>query len=157
MYYFSDILDGVILNAENDMEIAKDFIRNMKREFSDMKLCMMTFDELHIGMSMFESAAKLFDTSRFLLVLVTKNFMNAGLQRFLNEVFLINVISFTEKNSRLILVIVDRNCYLPELAPLIPLQYCRYLDAKTANKSDTSFIRTFQRLVESGREKYLTS
>ena len=88
---------------------------------------------------------------------MTQNFVNADLPRFLNEISLIETITFQEKNNRLIPVSTDSNGYLPELAPLIPLNYKRYLQAKSEQKSDNSFLRSFKMLITDGRKKYLVN
>ena len=88
---------------------------------------------------------------------MTQNFVNADLPRFLNQFYLIETMTFQEKNNRLIPVSADSNAYLPELAPLIPLNYKRYLQAKSEQKSDSSFQRSFKMLITNGRKKYLVN
>lgn len=127
----------------------------MEREFPDLNLNMSIYENLLLGTSLFGSAANLFESCRFLFVFVTQNFVDADLQRFLNEISLIETITFQEKNNRLIPVSADSNVYLPELAPLIPLNYKRYLQAKSKQNSDSSFLRGFKMLIIDGRKKFL--
>ena len=49
----------------------------------------------------------------------------------------------------------DSNGDLPELAPLRPLNYRGYLQARSEQKSDSSFLRNFRMLITDGRKKYL--
>ena len=151
----TDIADAVVLHAENDREPAIEFITNMEREFPDLNLNITIYDNLNPGKSLLGSAADLYDSCRFLFVFVTKNFVKADLERFLNEIALIETITFQEKNNRLIPVSTDSNVYLPELAPLIPLNYKRYLEAKSKERSDSSFLRGFKMLIIDGRKKFL--
>ena len=152
-----DIADAVVLHADDDREAAKEFIANMEREFPDLNLNITIYETLTPGKYLLGSAANLYDNCRFLFVFVTQNFVNADLPRFLNEISLIETITFQEKNNRLIPVSTDNNGYLPELAPLIPLNYKRYLQAKSEQKSDSSFLRSFKMLITDGRKKYLVN
>jgi hypothetical protein len=86
---------------------------------------------------------------------MTQNFVNADLPRFLNQFYLIETMTFQEKNNRLIPVSADSNGDLPELAPLRPLNYRGYLQARSEQKSDSSFLRNFRMLITDGRKKYL--
>ncbi|CAG2210936.1 unnamed protein product [Mytilus edulis] len=150
------ITDAVILHAEDDRELVLELIQNMETEFPELKLNLKIFEELNVGKSMFASAPLLFGTCRFLFVFVTKAFAKDDLPRFVNEILLMETITFKDKSSRLIPVLKDE-CYLPELGPLIPLKYNRYLEGKSRGKKDSGFLRGFKRLVENGRINYLTS
>ena len=151
----TDIADAVVLYANADREAAKEFITNMKKEFPDLDLSITTFENLLPGTHLFESAAILFKSCRFLFVFVTKNFVDSGLPWFLSEISLIQTITFQEKNNRLIPVSTDSNGDLPELTPLIPLNYRGYLQAISERRSDSSFLNTFEKLITDGRNKYL--
>ena len=153
----TDIVDAVVLYANDDREAAKEFITNMKKEFPDLDLSITTFENLLPGTHLFESAAILFKSCRFLFVFVTKSFVDSGLPRFLSEISLIQTITFQEKNNRLIPVSTDSNGDLPELTPLIPLNYRGYLQAISEQKSDSSFLNTFETLITDGRSKYLVN
>jgi hypothetical protein len=127
----------------------------MKREFPDLDLSITTFENLLPGKRLWKSAALLFKSCRFFFVFVTKNFVDSDLPKYLSEISLIETITFQEKNNRLIPVSTDSNGYLPELAPLIPLNYRGYLQAKSERRSDSSFLNTFEKLITDGRNKYL--
>jgi len=129
----------------------------MEMENPDLDIDITIYENLTPGKNLLGSAANLYDSCRFLFVFVTQNFVNADLPRFLNEISLIETITFQEKNNRLIPVSTDSNGYLPELAPLIPLNYRRYLQAKSEQRSDSSFLRSFKMLITDGRKKYLCS
>lgn len=156
IHFFTAITDAVILHAEDDRELVLELIQNMETEFPELKLNLKIFEELNVGKSMFASAPLLFGTCRFLFVFVTKAFAKDDLPRFVNEILLMETITFKDKSSRLIPVLKDE-CYLPELGPLIPLKYNRYLEGKSRGKKDSGFLRGFKRLVENGRINYLTS
>ena len=129
----------------------------MEREFPDLNLNITIYEALMPVTYLLESAANLYDKCRFLFVFMTPNFVNANLPRFLNEISLIETMTFQEKNNRLIPVSTDSNGYLPELAPLTPLNYKRYLQARSEQKSDSSFLRNFRMLITDGRKKYLVN
>ncbi|XP_063416785.1 uncharacterized protein LOC134699023 [Mytilus trossulus] len=152
-----DITDVVILHAEDDRLIALDFMNNMEAEFPELKLNLKIFEQLNVGRSMFESASLLFETCRFLFVLLTNKFARDDLPRFLNEIALVETITFKDRNCRLIPVLIDGDCRVPELGPIIPLMYNRYLEGKSRGIRDRGFINSFEKLVENGRKKYLTS
>ncbi|XP_063439487.1 hybrid signal transduction histidine kinase M-like [Mytilus trossulus] len=150
------ITDAVILHAEDDRELVLELIQNMETEFPKLKLNLKLFEELNAGKTILGSAPLLFGTCRFLFVFVTKAFAKDDLPRFLNEILLIETITFKDKSSRLIPVLKDE-CYLPELAPLIPLKYNRYLEGKSRGIRDRGFMNSFEKLVKIGRKNYLPS
>ncbi|XP_052103093.1 uncharacterized protein LOC127736561 isoform X10 [Mytilus californianus] len=152
----TDVTDAVILHAEDDRELVLELIQNMETEFPELKLNLKIFEELNAGKSMLASAPLLFGTCRFLFVFVTKKFAQDELPRFVNEILLMETITFKDKSSRLIPVLKD-DCYLPELSPLIPLKYNRYLEGKSQNKKDRGFLNSFEKLVKIGRTNYLKS
>jgi hypothetical protein len=129
----------------------------MKKEFPDLDLSITTFENLLPGTPLLKSAAILFKSCRFLFVFVTQNFVDSGLPRFLSEISLIQTITFQEKNNRLIPVSTDSNGDLPELTPLIPLNYRGYLQDRSEQRSDSSFLRSFKMLITDGRKKYLVN
>ncbi|XP_076110535.1 uncharacterized protein LOC143079188 [Mytilus galloprovincialis] len=152
-----DITDVVILHAEDDRLIALDFMNNMEAEFPELELNLKIFEQLNVGRSMFESASLLFETCRFLFVLLTNKFAKDDLPRFLNEIALVETITFKDRNCRLIPVLIDGDCRVPELGPIIPLMYNRYLEGKSRGIRDRGFINSFEKLVKNGRKNYLTS
>ncbi|XP_063413361.1 uncharacterized protein LOC134695848 [Mytilus trossulus] len=152
-----NITDVVILHAEDDRLLALDFMNNMEAEFPELKLNLKIFEQLNVGKSMFESASLLFETCRFLFVLLTHKFARDDLPRFLNEIALVETITFKDRNCRLIQVLIDGDCRAPELGPIIPLMYNRYLEAKSRGIRDRGFINSFEKLVKNGRKNYLTS
>jgi hypothetical protein len=123
----------------------------MEREFPDLYLniTIYEYENLILG-----SAANLYDNCRFLFVFVTQNFVNADLSRFLNEISL----PFQEKHNRLIPVSTDSSGHLPAgFFPLKPLNYRGYLQARSEQRSDSSFLRSFRMLITEGRKKYLVN
>ena len=153
----TDIVDACVLHADDDREKAKEFITNMKMEFPHLDLRITTFENILPGERLLLSAANIFESCRFLFVFVTKNFVDSDLQKYLSEISLIDTITFQEKNNRLIPVSTDSNGYLPELAPLISLNYRGYLQVKSERRSDSSFLDTFKKLITDGRNKYLVN
>lgn len=151
-----DIVDAVVLHADEDREETIEFITHMEREFPDLNLNIDIYENILPETSLFGSAVNLFNSCRFLFVFVTQNFVDANLQRFLNEISLIETINFQDKNFRLIPVSTGSG-YLPELGPLISLQYSRYLKAKSEQRSDCGFLRSFKMLITEGRKKYLVN
>ena len=120
----------------------------MEREFPDLYLNITIYENLILG-----SAANLYDNCRFVFVFVTQNFVSVDLSRFLNEISL----PFQEKNNRLIPVSTDSRGHLLELTPLQPLNYRGYLQARSEQRSDSSFLRSFKMLITEGRKKYLVN
>lgn len=128
----------------------------MQREFPDLNLNIDIYENILPETSLFGSAVNLFNSCRFLFVFVTQNFVDANLQRFLNEISLIETINFQDKKFRLIPVSTGSG-YLPELGPLISLQYSRYLKAKSEQRSDCGFLKSFKTLITEGRKQYLVN
>ena len=153
----TDIVDAVVLHADGDREDAKEFITNMKREFPDLDLSITTFENLLPGRRLLESAAILFKSCRFLFVFVTQNFVDSDLPRFVSEILLIETITVQDRKNRLIPVSTNSNGYIHELSSVIPLNYKRYLQAISEQKSDSSFLNTFETLITDGRSKYLVN
>ena len=153
----TDIVDACVLHADGDREDAKEFITNMKREFPDLDLSITTFENLLPGRRLLESAAILFKSCRFLFVFVTKNFVDSDLPRFVSEILLIETITVQDRKNRLIPVSTNSNGYLHELSSVIPLNYRGYLQAISEQKSDSSFLYTFETLITDGRSKYLVN
>ena len=129
----------------------------MEREFPDLYLNIIIYENLMLEKCLFGSAANLFDNCRFLFVFMTQNFVKADLPRYLNKISQIETLTFQEKNNRLIPVSTDSNGHLPELAPLIPLNYRGYLQARSEQRSDSSFLKDFRMLITDGRKKYLVN
>ena len=110
-----------------------------------------------LGTSLLGSAAKLFDSCRYVFVFVTQNFVKADLERFSSEIATIETLTFQEKNARLIPVKTDKT-YLSALAPLKSLKYDNYLEAKKSQQGpDRHFIECFAKLIKNGRKEYLVN
>ncbi|XP_071177018.1 uncharacterized protein [Mytilus edulis] len=80
-----DIIDAVILHAQDDRQLALDFIQNMKTEFPELQLDLKIFEQLHIGRSILESASLLFRTCRFIFVFETRNIEQDELSNFVSQ------------------------------------------------------------------------
>ena len=130
----------------------------MEREFPDLYLNIIIYENLMLEKCLFGSAANLFDNCRFLFVFMTQNFVKADLPRYLNKISQIETLTFQEKNNRLIPVSTNSSGHLPAgFFPLKPLNYRGYLQARSEQRSDSSFLRSFRMLITEGRKKYLVN
>ena len=107
------------------------------------------------GTSLLGSVAELFDSCRYLFVFVTQNLVKANLDVFLTSIAT-SLTSEEKEKDRLIPVKTAKSCDLLMLAPLQPLKYYQYLEAKEKQQyPDYHFIKCFRKLIDDGRLKYL--
>ena len=156
MFLFSD---GVVLHVDDDRVAAKEFINNMKKENEDLDIGIISYDDLLPGTSRFGSAANVFHSSSYLFIFETQNLTEAKLEMYITEIALVETLNKSENQGRLIPVAVerDRTFENPILAPLLPLKYYNYLEAKKSQGSDQDFIECFRHLITSGRKQYLVN
>ena len=79
---------------------------------------------------------------------------------YITEIALVETLNKSENQGRLIPVAVerDRTFKKPILAPLLPLKYYNYLEAKKSQQGpDQDFVKRFRHLITSGRKQYLVN
>jgi hypothetical protein len=131
----------------------------MKRENPDLYTDIISYDDLLPGTSRLGSAADVFDSFIYLFIFETQNLTEAKLEMYITEIALVETLNKSENKGRLIPVAVerDRTFENPILAPLLPLKYYNYLEAKNSQGSDQDFIECFRHLITSGRKQYLVN
>lgn len=152
--FFTDIIDAVILHAEDDRQLAIEFIQNMEIEFPELELNLKLPEQFDMGKDIFTSALDLFITCRFIFVFETRNIERDKLSNFVRQMLLYNSITVEELNSRLIPILTD-DYYISILKPLIHLNYNRYLEGRSQNRTDYEFLKSFKNLILHGRRSYL--
>lgn len=152
--FFTDITDAVILHAEDDRQLALEFIQNMETELPELELNLKLSEQFDIGNNILESAANLFRTCRFIFVLMTRNIEQDYLSNFVSQMLLIGSIKHEELHDRLIPISKDEYS-IPAFIAVIPLPYNRYLEGRSQNKTDHGFIKSFKTLIIHGRQSYL--
>ncbi|XP_063442853.1 uncharacterized protein LOC134723147 [Mytilus trossulus] len=149
-----DIIDAVIIYAENDRQLALEFIQNMETEFPKLQLDLKLSEQFGIGRGILGSAPDLFRTCRFIFVFETNKMEQDKLSDFVRQMFLYESITVEELNNRLVPILND-DYYISILKPLIHLKYNRYLEGRSQNRTDHGFIKSFEDLILHGRRSYL--
>jgi hypothetical protein len=131
----------------------------MKRENLDLDINIIAYDDLPPGTSQLGSAAKVFHSSSYLFIFETQNLTEAKFEMYLTEIALVQTLNKSGKQGRLIPVAVERDRSLvhPILAPLLPLKYYNYLEAKKSQGPGQDFIQCFRDLITNGRKQYLVN
>ena len=130
----------------------------MERENPDLDIGIISYDNLPAGTSRLRSAANVFHSYSYLFIFETENFTDSKFEMYISEIALVETLKKSGKQERLIPVAVerDRTCDHPIIAPLIPLKYYNYLEAKNSQQGpDQDFIKCFRDLITNGRQKYL--
>lgn len=146
------ILDGVVLFAPDDEEIAETFIQNMKTEFTDINLKLETIDYLiPPGHSVIQGYDGIYNATRFVFVFITRTFQNDRFMRYLNDINLLVTLKRDEYNNRLIPVHDEAEVGLFSLCTMTPLRYYDYKQGRETS----NFRKVFRKLILNGRQTHL--
>lgn len=148
-----EIHDILILHADDDRSQAIQFSQDLKTSIDVENLNTVIFEEFAPDIqSKFRTMRVVFERCRYLFVYVTENFTEADLQRYQNEMALMDSISNPKKSERVIPVWTCENAdrILPELAILIGVNF-------RAGVMDETFKNAVKKLILHGRRTHLTS
>ena len=146
--------DGVILYAKEDREAVLEFKRFLesKPKVGDVNIALYEDFAPEIQ-NLFRTINVVFDRCRYVFVYVTENFQQSCLDRYQQEIALIDSIENPEKNERIIPVNgcnMHAGKLLQELCPLVPLDYF-------GRARDEHFVQSVETLIRYGRSHYLAN
>ncbi|KAJ8298769.1 hypothetical protein KUTeg_022829 [Tegillarca granosa] len=147
-----EIHDILILHAEKDRDEVKQFSEGLRTSIDVENLNTVLFEEFAPDIqSQFRTMTVVFERCRFLFVYVTENFTQADLQRYQNEMALMDSISNPKKQERVIPVWTceQGERILPELGILVGINY-------RGKEMDETFRNLVKRLILFGRKTHLT-